>query len=60
MSTALAAYLALYAFEQQSKSYGDAARAVQAASRTPSEGNVADLVERVEGTLRRSRLSGGS
>ena len=32
-STTLAAYLALYAFEQQSKIYGDAARAAHAAAR---------------------------
>lgn len=68
MSTALAAYIALYAFEQQSKIYGDARRAVLAASRplpdpgvpreeggpTPEE-NAADLVKRVEGALRQEQ-----
>ena len=63
MSTALAAYVALYAFEQQSKVYGDAERAVRAVSRTmpdpeaahdgrTPEENIADMVTRVEGTLR--------
>lgn len=68
VSTALAAYLSLYAFEQQSKIYGDARRAVLAASRplpdlnpphnhagpAPEE-NVADLVKRVEGALRQEQ-----
>jgi SMODS and SLOG-associating 2TM effector domain 1 len=63
MSTGLAAYLALYAFDQQSKIYSDAMRAVQAATRSlpdpnaPQNGqspeeNIADLVRRVEGVLR--------
>jgi hypothetical protein len=59
ISTALAAYLALYAFGQQSKLYGDAVRAVQAAARpvpnpdvpqggrSPEE-NIAHFVEKVE------------
>lgn len=55
VSTALAAYLALYAFEQQSKIYGDARRAVLAASRPLPEENVADLVKQVEGALRREQ-----
>ena len=68
VSTALAAYIALYAFEQQSKIYGDARRAVQAASRplpdlTPPQGqggptpeeNIAELVKRVEGALRQEQ-----
>jgi SMODS and SLOG-associating 2TM effector domain 1 len=67
LSTALAAYTALYAFEQQSKIYGDARRAVLAASRpvpelspqdqdgpTPEE-NVAEFVKRVEGALRQEQ-----
>jgi hypothetical protein len=70
MSTALAAYLALYAFEQQSKIYGDAARALQVASRTtldltgdrdrrPSEENVAEFVRRVEEALRQEQAQWG-
>ena len=68
MSTALAAYIALYAFEQQSKIYGDARRAVLAASRplpdlTPPQGqgdptpeeNIAEFVKRVEGALRQEQ-----
>ena len=60
ISTALAAYVALYAFDQQSKIYGDALKALRAASRarpdpdsalegqTP-ERNIAEYVERIEG-----------
>ena len=60
ISTTLAAYLALYAFEQQSKIYGDALKALRTASRarpdpdsapdgqTP-EKNIAAYVERIEG-----------
>jgi hypothetical protein len=70
MATALAAYLALYAFEQQSKIYSDAVRAVQAASRPapdsnapqsgqPPEENVAELVRRVEGALRKEQAQWG-
>lgn len=66
VSTALAAYLALYAFEQQSKIYGDAAHALQAASsRRPdpeagrdgrtAEQNIAEYVLRVEGVFRREQ-----
>jgi hypothetical protein len=70
ISTALAAYIALYAFEQQSKIYGDAARAVRAAShpvpdpnapqdgRSPEE-NIAELVRRVEGALRQEQAQWG-
>jgi hypothetical protein len=57
MSTALAAYLALYAFEQQSKIYGDAVRAVRAASH-PSPDS-AGLVKRVEGALRNEQAQWG-
>ncbi len=66
ISTALAAYIALYTFEQQSKIYGDAVRAVQAASRpVPGSGalqdggstdeNVTELVRRVEGVMRQEQ-----
>jgi SMODS and SLOG-associating 2TM effector domain 1 len=66
ISTALAAYVALYAFEQQSKIYGDAVRAVRAAARVipppdvvsggqQPEANIADLVQRVEGVMRREQ-----
>lgn len=69
-STALAAYSTLYAFEQQSKIYGDAARALRAASRptpdpdVPQEGrspeeDVAELVKRVEGALRQEQAQWG-
>jgi hypothetical protein len=70
MSIALAAYTALYAFEQQSKIYGDAARAIRAASRTKpgsstdlggrsSDENVAELVRRVEDVLRQEQAQWG-
>ena len=72
MSTALAAYIALYAFEQQSKIYGDARRAVLAASRplpdlTPPQGqgdptpeeNIAELVKQVEGAMRQEQAQWG-
>lgn len=66
VSTALAAYVALYAFEQQSKIYGDAVRAVRAAARVipepdlapdgePPEASIADLVQRVERAMRREQ-----
>jgi hypothetical protein len=61
-STALAAYLALYAFEQQSKIYGDASRALLAAARPKPDpdadddgSDVADFVLRVEGVFRQER-----
>ena len=67
MSTALAAYTALHAFEQQSKIYGDAMRAVHAASRPPEEPAagtrpqepVGDLVKRVESALRQEHAQWG-
>jgi len=70
ISTALAAYIALYAFEQQSKIYGDAARALQVASRTtpdpgggrdqgPSDENVTEFVRRVEEALRQEQAQWG-
>jgi hypothetical protein len=40
VSTALAAYVSLCVFEQQSKIYGDAARAVRAAAKLPSGGRL--------------------
>jgi SMODS and SLOG-associating 2TM effector domain 1 len=69
-STALAAYLALYAFEQQSQIYADAARAVRAASRLipdrdatagrpPPEESVRELVSRVEDALRQEQAQWG-
>jgi type IV secretory pathway VirB6-like protein len=69
-STALAAYIALYAFEQQAKIYGDAARAVHAASRPTPDPNaprearapaedIAELVRRVEGVLRQEQAQWG-
>jgi hypothetical protein len=70
VSTALAAYISLYAFEQQSKIYADAARAVRAASRPmpdpdaapggrlPEEG-VRELVRRVESALRQEQAQWG-
>ncbi len=51
VSTALAAYIALYAFDHQSKIYGDAVRAVRAASRMAPDPNVAELAGRVEQAL---------
>lgn len=69
-ASALAAYNALYAFEQQSKIYGDAVRAVHAASRprpdpdaAQREGsgdqNVAELVRRVEAAFRQEQAQWG-
>jgi hypothetical protein len=69
-STALTAYSALYAFEQQSKIYGDAVRAVRAAARpvadpdpaavprSPEE-DVAELVRRVEAVFRQEQAQWG-
>ncbi len=69
-ASALAAYNGLYAFERQSKLYGDAVRAVHAASRprpdadaphggrSPEE-NVADLVKRVEAAFRQEQAQWG-
>ncbi len=70
VSTALAAYLALYAFDQQSKIYRDAIRAVHAAARpVPNPGfpeggrapedNIADFVRQVEGALRQENAQWG-
>jgi hypothetical protein len=70
MSTALAAYIALYAFEQQSKIYGDAVRAVRAASHPAPDSGVpgyghapeqhaAELVRRVEDALRNEQAQWG-
>ncbi len=70
VSTALAGYNALYAFEQQSKIYGDAIRAVHAASRprpdpdsvqggSSGEQSVAELVKRVESALRKEQAQWG-
>jgi hypothetical protein len=62
VSTALAGYLALYAFDQQSKIYGDALKALRMATQaTPDpdtapegqtpERTIAEYVERIEGIL---------
>jgi hypothetical protein len=69
ISTALTAYLALYAFDQQSKLYGDAVRAVRAAARLPNpsfpqggrppEENIADFVKKVEGAFRQENAQWG-
>lgn len=70
MSTALAAYSTLYAFEQQSKIYADAVRAVHAASRptpdpdAPADGGspeekIADMVKRVEAVFRQEQAQWG-
>jgi len=67
-STALSAFTGLYAFEQQSKIYGDAVRALQAAARpavavdaeaVPSGPDVGALVERVEAALRQEQAQWG-
>src|SRR5262245_47441940 len=67
-SAALTSYGNLYAFEQQSKIYGDAVRAVHAAARPaeadPSvprspEEDVAELVKRVEVVFRREQAQWG-
>jgi hypothetical protein len=50
-STALTSYSSLYAFEQQSKIYGDAARAGRAAARSAEE-DAAELIKRVEAVFR--------
>jgi len=70
VAMALTAYSALYAFEQQSKIYGDAVRAVLAASRprvdpaapgdaAPSGEDLAQLVQRVEGAFRQEQAQWG-
>jgi hypothetical protein len=67
-ATALSAYNALYAFEQQSKIYGDAARAVLATGRgTPgpepggqqSAEDAAEAVRRVEAVFRQEQAQWG-
>lgn len=69
-STTLAAYISLYAFEQQSKIYGDAVRAVRGASRPalapggsqdgpPSEDDVTELVRRAETVFRQEQAQWG-
>jgi hypothetical protein len=69
-STTLAAYISLYAFEQQSKIYGDAARAVRGATRPalapgtsqdgpPPEDDAAELVRRVEAVFRQEQAQWG-
>jgi SMODS and SLOG-associating 2TM effector domain 1 len=65
-STALAAYTTLYAFEQQSKIYGDAVRAARAAARSSTgtdaaaaDLDVADLVKRVEAVFRQEQAQWG-
>jgi hypothetical protein len=70
MSTALVAYSTLYAFEQQSKIYGDAVRAVRAASRPtpdpnlPADGrspdeDIAEMLKRVEAVFRQEQAQWG-
>jgi hypothetical protein len=70
MSTALVAYMGLYAFEFRSKIYGDAVRAMRPASRLtpgsgtdregePSDADVAGLVMRVEGVLHQEQAQWG-
>jgi hypothetical protein len=70
IATALSAYIALFAFEQQSKIYGDAVRAIRTAShplpdsdvpgggQTPDE-QVAELVGRVEAAMRQESAQWG-
>ena len=65
VSTALAAYSTLYAFDQQSKIYADASRALRATTRpapvpagsTPL--GPADVVQRVEAVLRQEQAQWG-
>jgi hypothetical protein len=67
-ATAVAAYSTLYAFEHQSKIYGDAVRAVHAAARPAADTNpparpdakdAAELVKRVEAALRQEQAQWG-
>ena len=73
-STALTSYSSLYAFEQQSKIYGDAARAGRAAARPVADRPVADsgpvasrsaeedaaeLIKRVEAVFRQEQAQWG-
>ena len=68
VSTALAAYTELYAFDKQAKLYGDAMRAVHAAARpatggtgtaAPAAPSAADVVQRVEAVLRQEQSQWG-
>jgi hypothetical protein len=67
-STALSAFIGLYAFEQRSKIYGDTIRAVHTASRlTLTSGadsarndvSIAELVQRVEAAMRQEQAQWG-
>jgi SMODS and SLOG-associating 2TM effector domain 1 len=68
-STALAGYSSLYAFEQQSKIYGDAVRAAHAAARPVAdpgpaaprspEQDAAELIKRVEAVFRQEQAQWG-
>ena len=68
-STALTSYSSLYAFEQQSKIYSDAVRAVHAAARPvakaspaapgSAEEDAAELVKRVEAVFRQEQAQWG-
>jgi conflict system pore-forming effector with SLATT domain len=67
-STALTSYSSLYAFEQQSKIYGDAARAGRAAARPvadpdpasrSAEEDAAELIKRVEAVFRQEQAQWG-
>ena len=57
-STALTSYSSLYAFEQQSTIYGDAARAGRAAARSAEE-DAAELIKRVEAVFRQEQAQWG-
>ena len=71
-ATALTSYSSLYAFEQQSKIYGDAVRAVHAAARPvadpgpaaprspeQAEQDAAELIKRVEAVFRQEQAQWG-
>ena len=68
-STALTGYSSLYSFEQQSKIYGDAVRAVRAAARPVAdpdpaaprspEDDAAELIKRVEAVFRQEQAQWG-
>ena len=68
-STALTSYSSLYAFEQQSKIYGDAVRAGRAAARPvvdpdpaasrSAEEDAAELIKRVEAVFRQEQAQWG-
>jgi hypothetical protein len=70
VSTALVAYMALYAFGQQSQIYGDVVRAMRATSHLtpgsgidregePSNADIAGLVRRLEDVLRQEHARWG-